>query len=102
MTEVAEPPVLAARGGAWLRAGGPELPPGVEDDVVPARTARPGMLVADLDGLVRRPAEGGQQVTWDADLPGFRRVHTSDPFGNRPELLQHARAGRTPGRSPPA
>ena len=89
-TEVDEPPVLAARGGAWSRAGGLELHLGVEDGFSPARTAHPGILVADLDGLVRRPAAGGQQVTWDDDLPGFRRVYASDPFGNRLELLQDA------------
>lgn len=51
MTEVGEPPVLAARGGAWSRAGGLELHLGVEEDFAPAREAHPGILVADPDEL---------------------------------------------------
>lgn len=90
MTEVGKPPVLAARGGAWFRAGGLELHLGVEDDSGPARKAHPGILVADLDEVVRRLRGGGQEVTWDADLPGFRRVYAADPFGDRLEFLQPA------------
>ena len=90
MTEVGKPPVLAARGGAWFRAGGLELHLGVEEDFGPARKAHPGILVADLDEVVRRLRGGGQEVTWDADLPGFRRVYAADPFGDRLEFLQSA------------
>lgn len=90
MTEVGKPPVLAARGGAWFRAGGLELHLGVEEDFGPARKAHPGILVADLDEVVRRLRGGGQEVTWDADLPGFRRVYAADPFGDRLEFLQPA------------
>ncbi len=90
MTEVGKPPVLAARGGAWFRAGGLELHLGVEEDFGPARKAHPGILVADLDEVVRRLRGAGQEVTWDADFPGFRRVYVADPFGNRLEFLQPA------------
>ena len=90
MTEVGQPPVLAARGGAWFRAGGLELHLGVEEDFGPARKAHPGILVADLDEVVRRLRGAGQEVTWDADFPGFRRVYVADPFGNRLEFLQPA------------
>jgi catechol 2,3-dioxygenase-like lactoylglutathione lyase family enzyme len=90
MTEVEKPPVLAARGGAWFRAGGLELHLGVEDDFAPARKAHPGILVSDLDELARRLAATGQDVTWDADFPGFRRIYAHDPFGNRLEFLQPA------------
>ena len=90
MTEVDKPPVLAARGGAWFRAGGLELHLGVEETFGPARKAHPGVLVSDLDEVVRRLGAAGQDVTWDADLPGFRRVYAHDPFGNRLEFLQPA------------
>lgn len=90
MTEIDKPPVLAARGGAWFRAGGLELHLGVENDFHPARKAHPGILVADLDEVVRRLRGAGQDVTWDADFPGFRRVYAHDPFGNRLEFLQPA------------
>ena len=44
LTEIDKPPVLAARGGAWFRAGGLELHLGVEDDSRPARKGHPGIL----------------------------------------------------------
>lgn len=89
MSEVDKPPVLAARGGAWFRAGDVELHLGVEDDFRPARKGHhPGILVNDLDDVVARLRGGGQQVTWDGDFPGYRRVYAVDPFGNRLEFLE--------------
>jgi catechol 2,3-dioxygenase-like lactoylglutathione lyase family enzyme len=93
MTEVAKPPVLAARGGAWFRAGGLELHLGVEDGFVPARKAHPGIAVDDLDALARRVATTGQDVAWDRDFPGFRRFYAHDPFGNRLEFLEPVSSG---------
>lgn len=92
MTEIGKPPVLAARGGAWFRAGGLELHLGVEADFRPARKGHPGVLVTDLDGLVQRLREADQEVAWDGDFPGYRRVYAHDPFGNRLEFLQPAPA----------
>lgn len=88
MTEVAKPPALAARGGAWFRAGTVELHLGVEDDFRPARKAHPGLLTADLDALAARLTDAGHPVRWDGDLPGHRRCYVDDPVGNRLELLQ--------------
>ena len=90
MSEIDKPPVLAVRGGAWFRAGGLELHLGVEDDFRPARKGHPGILVTDLDEIVRRLRSTGQDVTWDGDFPGFRRVYAHDPFGNRLGFLQPA------------
>lgn len=88
MTEVDKPSVLAARGGAWFRAGAVELHLGVEDDFRPARNGHPGILVHDLADVVPRLHDAGQRVTWDSDLPGYRRVYAQDPFGNRLEFLE--------------
>jgi catechol 2,3-dioxygenase-like lactoylglutathione lyase family enzyme len=88
MDELEKPPVLAARSGCWFRGGGLEVHLGVEQDFAPARKAHPGILVADLDEVVRRLGSTGQDVAWDADFPGFRRVYAHDPFGDRLEFLQ--------------
>jgi catechol 2,3-dioxygenase-like lactoylglutathione lyase family enzyme len=88
MVEIEKPPTLAARGGAWFRAGGVELHLGVELDFRPARKGHPGILVSDLDDVVRRLAAAGQIVRWDQEFPGFRRIYAQDPFGNRLEFLE--------------
>ena len=90
MIEIDKPPALAARGGAWFRAGAVELHLGVEENFRPARKGHPGILVTDLDDVVRRLVEAGQNVSWDADFPGFLRVYAHDPFGNRLEFLESA------------
>jgi catechol 2,3-dioxygenase-like lactoylglutathione lyase family enzyme len=54
MTEVAKPPVLAARGGAWFRSGALELHLGIEDGFRPAHKAHPGIIVSDIDAVVKR------------------------------------------------
>jgi catechol 2,3-dioxygenase-like lactoylglutathione lyase family enzyme len=88
MTEVAKPPVLAARGGAWFRAGGAEIHCGVEADFRPARKAHPGLLTDDLDGLAAACEAAGHPVQWDPEFPGHRRLYVADPVGNRLELLE--------------
>jgi catechol 2,3-dioxygenase-like lactoylglutathione lyase family enzyme len=94
MAEVEKPPVLAARGGAWFRAGGVELHLGVEDGFRPARKAHPGILVTDLDELAARLTAAGVEPDWDGEFPGHRRCYASDPFGNRLEFLQPLAGGR--------
>ena len=88
MTEVEKPPVLAARGGLWVRADGLELHLGVEAEFRPQRKAHPGILVADLDAVAERLTSNGRPVTWDDDFPGMRRFYTEDDHGNRLEFLQ--------------
>ena len=88
LEEVSKPAELAARGGCWFLAGAQELHVGVEEPFAPARKAHPGLVVEDLDGLrVRLEAEG--IAVEDADgIPGARRFHAADPFGNRLEFRQ--------------
>lgn len=90
MAEVAKPPALAERGGAWFGAGGLELHLGVEPDFRPARKAHPAIVVDDLDGLAARLRAAGAEPRFDADLPGHRRFYVDDCFGNRLEFLQPA------------
>jgi len=90
LEEVAKPPGLAARGGVWFRSGELELHLGVEEGFAPARKAHPGIAVPDgaaFDALVARLEAGGIPVHPDIELPGHRRFHTEDSFGNRLEFL---------------
>lgn len=87
LTEVAKPPALAARGGAWFRGGALEVHLGVEDPFVPARKAHPGIEVDDLDAVQRRLADAGVTVRPDELFPGYRRFYADDCFGNRLEFL---------------
>jgi catechol 2,3-dioxygenase-like lactoylglutathione lyase family enzyme len=89
MSELEKPPVLAARGGCWFAAGAAVLHLGVEEPFAPARKAHPALLVDDLDGLeAALRAAGHACVRADGEIPGVRRFHTSDPFGNRVEFQQ--------------
>ncbi|KQC39855.1 VOC family protein [Frankia sp. ACN1ag] len=87
MTEVQKPPVLAARGGLWLRSDRLEIHLGVEGDFRPARKAHPGIVVEDLDGLADRLTDKGIEIIWDDDFPGYRRFYVFDVLGNRLEFL---------------
>ncbi len=88
LEEVPKPSVLTARGGCWFREGAVELHLGVEEPFAPARKAHPAIVVDDLDAIRERLEEAGAAVTENVLLDGHRRIHTSDPFGNRLELLQ--------------
>jgi catechol 2,3-dioxygenase-like lactoylglutathione lyase family enzyme len=88
MQEEEKPPVLAARGGVWFRAGEARVHLGVEREFRPARKAHPALGVEGLAGLVARMRNAGVEVIDDEALPGFDRVYVSDPFGNRLELLE--------------
>lgn len=90
MIEIPKPPVLAARGGVWFRSGTAELHLGVEEPFAPARKAHPGLITRDLDALVERLLVAGAPVDPDPNFPGYRRVYTADPVGNRVELLEPA------------
>lgn len=89
MTEDPKPPVLAARGGCWFRSGSAVVHLGVEDAFAPARKAHPAFLVQDLAAVeAALIAAGHDCVRADGEIPGVRRIHTHDPFGNRVEFQQ--------------
>jgi catechol 2,3-dioxygenase-like lactoylglutathione lyase family enzyme len=93
MTEVAKPQSLAGRGGCWFVAGTAVLHLGVEQPFNPARKAHPAFTVDDLEALCARlEAAGCDCVRADNEIPGIRRFHTTDPFGNRVEFQQAARS----------
>lgn len=89
MTELAKPAALAGRGGCWFSAGTAMLHLGVEQPFTPARKAHPAFEVSDLDELYDRLTGAGQPgVRADGQIPGVRRFHAFDPFGNRIEFQQ--------------
>ena len=88
LEELPKPAALAARGGCWFRAGSQELHVGVDEPFAPARKAHPGLVADDLDALAGRLHEAGHDVTFDDAIPGARRFHVNDPFGNRLEIRE--------------
>ena len=92
LPEIEKPPLLAARGGCWFEAGAGALHIGVEQPFAPAAKAHPALRVAsslELERLAGVLEEAGVEVRWadEAEIPGQRRFHVSDPWGNRVELV---------------
>ena len=87
LPELPKPATLAGRGGVWFQLGAQGLHIGVEQPFAAARKAHPALLVRNLDALAAKLQAAGVEVTWDNDLPGYRRFYASDPWGNRLELL---------------
>ena len=86
LTEVAKPPVLAARGGCWFE-GDVTVHLGVDPSFSPARKAHPAFVVAAYGTLVDRLRAAGGEVVFDDAIAGVRRCYVDDPFGNRIELI---------------
>lgn len=87
MIEVEKPAELASRGGCWFASGVVQVHVGVEEDFRPAKKAHPALRCRDYDALVARLRVRGIEVKEDTNIPGVRRCHVSDPFGNRIELI---------------
>lgn len=89
LTEIPKPEVMRARGGMWFAAGPVQIHLGVEPDMRPSIKAHPAFVVSDFDrSRDRLIAAGARWQDAAADeVPGIRRGHTWDPFGNRIELI---------------
>jgi catechol 2,3-dioxygenase-like lactoylglutathione lyase family enzyme len=83
-----KPAPLAARGGCWFQEGPVQLHLGVEADFRPARKAHPALKVRGFDALCAALKAAGVSIRPDDELPGVRRCHIDDPFGNRIELIE--------------
>ena len=88
LTEIGKPAHLAARGGAWFENAAAKIHLGVDPDFRPARKAHPGLLVANLPGLIDSLRGAGFQVVDGGPLPGYAHAYVEDPFGNRLELME--------------
>jgi catechol 2,3-dioxygenase-like lactoylglutathione lyase family enzyme len=90
LTEVPKPEPMRARGGLWFQAGPVGVHLGVEDDMRPSAKTHPALVVRGLDDYVARLAAAGCEWRGSDEVPGTRRGHTRDPFGNRIELIEAA------------
>lgn len=87
MREVAKPAELAKRGGCWFGSGNVQIHLGVEPDFRPAKKAHPALRCADYVRLVSQLRSRGVVVEDANDIPGVKRCHFHDCFGNRIELV---------------
>lgn len=87
MAEIPKPTELAKRGGCWFRSGPVEIHLGVEQGFRPAVKAHPALICENYDGLIAKLKVAGVTVKEDFEIPGTRRSHILDPFGNRIELI---------------
>jgi catechol 2,3-dioxygenase-like lactoylglutathione lyase family enzyme len=87
MREIPKPAELLKRGGCWFESGSVQVHLGVEMDFRPAKKAHPTFKCTNYDGLVEKLRAAGVKVREPDDIPGVRRCHVHDPFGNRIELL---------------
>jgi len=83
-----KPPALAVRGGRWFENSGLKLHLGADPDFRASEKAHIALTVEGLDHLVEALAESGRPIRWDTEVPGVRRCYTTDPFGNRIELIE--------------
>jgi catechol 2,3-dioxygenase-like lactoylglutathione lyase family enzyme len=87
MREIAKPPVLAARGGAWFAAGEAQIHLGVEQEFRPAKKAHVALAIKQAADLRRKLVAAGYPVRDDDAVEGMQRFFTDDAFGNRIEFI---------------
>ena len=86
--EIAKPPELAKRGGAWFTSGAVTLHVGVDPAFVPAKKAHPALRCADYIRVIGRLRERGIAMKPDPiPFDGRDHCYIEDPFGNRIELI---------------
>ena len=87
LKEIPKPDQLVANGGLWFGAMGVQLHIGISETFTPARKAHVALIVRNLDGLGQTLRANGADFEIDDRVPGRTRAYTSDPFGNRIELI---------------
>lgn len=92
LAEIAKPANLQRRGGVWFETGTVPLHLGVDPAFTPATKAHVAFQIPDLDAVRARLSASGCPIVVDEPLPGYDRYYSSDPFGNRIELLSPSEA----------
>ena len=87
MAEVRKPGNLSSS-GCWFKSGSVSIHIGVDPDFTPAGKAHPALLVDNLAELRGKLDDAGFETRDDKPVEGYARFFTSDPFGNRIELMQ--------------
>ena len=98
LAELPKQGATAASGGIWLNTGSIELHVGVTSSFVRATKAHVALSTSSseqLHTLALTLQKSGHPVQWDTRLPGVERFFTTDPWGNRLELMC-AQAGSVP------
>ena len=88
LAEIAKPPELAKRGGAWFSNGAVTVHLGAVAVYHAPLKAHPAFLVEGLGELITHLEQAGHPISRDVPIPGYDRVHAFDPFGNRIELME--------------
>ena len=89
LTRVPKPAGTCPAGGCWFEAPSRAAPPRCARTTSgPPRKAHPALLVDDIDAVCQHIVAAGGEVRPRPTMPGIRRLHTDDPFGNRIELIQ--------------
>ena len=88
LPEIPKPEMMRARGGLWFDAGVLQIHLGLEPGMQPSVKAHAALVVTELDTWKQRLTAAGHEWKEADDLPGVRRGHTRDPFGNRLELIE--------------
>jgi catechol 2,3-dioxygenase-like lactoylglutathione lyase family enzyme len=87
LKEIPKPEQLLANGGLWFGAQGVQLHLGIADEFVPGPKAHVALIVRNLEGLGQTLRANGSDFEIDDRIPGRTRAYTTDPFGNRIELI---------------
>ncbi|WP_034342244.1 glyoxalase [Deinococcus misasensis] len=88
LQELAKPAPLRARGGVWFALpDGRQLHLGVEKPFVPQKKAHPCFRTLDLRQVMEHFDRQGVAYVQDHTLD-VARIFTSDPWGNRLEIVQ--------------
>ncbi len=88
MLEISKPDSLKSRGGFWLSLAGKEIHVSLEDGVNRMATkAHIAFEASNLEFWRLRFKNAGFEAVESIPIPGFERFETSDPFGNRLELI---------------
>lgn len=92
LVETPKPAPLNAAGGMWFIAGASQLHIGSQAGFIPAKKAHPAFVVEDFAAYCEKLQAAGVAVSEEAPAYGRRRAGIEDPFGNRVELIEAARA----------